>query len=462
MTDDKDSAETPKDGPAGPDQAMAPAGASADDAEESGLDLGDMEPFDGADPVADGDMEDFDARPGRASRRNPYVSAVVVVLSTLVMAWMWPDVRFFLRSRTPEDLGRVQDVFVDGEFTRNLDNRYVVIEGTPDVQHAAKVQTTEGASGYLRLRAAGGSMFAQVPREEERAADRFAGRFEGRIRRLDRTANWEWVQQFFDGERIQQTLDLDTEDLVRAIGEGRQQIQGLDEEGAPSAKISLQEGELLRVVVRTGEVRVQMGRSTWGSAAAARSALEALAVPFVRLDDEEAFAPKDDGDPRAKMRVPLYRTFLVRVPGSLEAANKLVANLNAGAGVEPDRPDPKIGAVALPHSSTYSVDPKTLAAQGDQLSFAYDDNVTSPGYDLVGGKLVERGLDEGRLSVRVADLSAVRVERQIQVDPSGYVVLVGQTPGQYAKWAGMFGLVGLVMVLNLVAIWVRARRRKKA
>src|SRR5690606_38044803 len=85
--------------------------------------------------------------------RSPIVSAAVIVVGLFLLVATWSDFRYFLRSvqSEPRDLGYVSDIYKDGQFTERLDNAWVILEGDPDVQHAARMQGREGWIGFMRL-----------------------------------------------------------------------------------------------------------------------------------------------------------------------------------------------------------------------------------------------------------------------------------------------------------------------
>ncbi|MFY0536641.1 hypothetical protein [Nannocystis pusilla] len=136
----------------------------------------------------------------------------MVALGGYLLYWMFGDVRYFLQGSEPQDLGDAA-AFVDKGLTDDLDDTYVVLRGTPDVQHAARLRLEPkgGGSGrtigYLRIIEGGGSLFAAIPRTTEAAPQQFEGVFEGRIRRLADSPNFAAIQQHFDGERIVEERD---------------------------------------------------------------------------------------------------------------------------------------------------------------------------------------------------------------------------------------------------------------
>jgi hypothetical protein len=417
------------------------------DAAEDALDLEDMDrglddalsgmSKDIPDAAAEQDLLHQASHRGFRSKRSPVLAVIVIAAGFYLLITMWSDFRYWLRSDQARDLGQVTDIYRDGAFLEDLDNEYVVLRGTPDVQHAARMKAEKGVSGYLRIREAGGSLFASVPREDERPADRFTGQFQGRIRHLGSMWNYAYVEEFFNNEQIVQTLDVDATVLHQAI---RDQSPSVKVDGG-EREISLGENDLLRLVVKQPEATVQLGKKTWPKKADAKEAVAALGYPFVALDRGGS----------------QFHTFLVRIPaGEGDAAQ---SKLNAEQEIPEDSADPKIGAMVLPRHATYVVPPEQLGVGGeDQLVFEYGQNTTSPGYVIESGELVERKLTDGRMGVRLADLQAVRVERQIWVDPDGYVVVVEETPSDKRMAGLLFLLVCGLVAVNLASLAITARR----
>lgn len=422
------------------------------EASEDAIDLSDMKdgidgaiaglPRDAPDPLEEAALLSEVESRGRRPRRSPALASLVALAGIYLLTTMWSDFRYWLRSEDDlRDLGSVSEIYREGVFVEDFDNQYVRITGTPDVQHAARMTTEKGVSGYVRIREAGGSLFASVPHEESRPHDRFTGTFEGRMRELGSMWNYDVVQQFFDTEQILQTVDVNPSELARAM---KEQSVTLDVEGE-DRKIDLTEDDFIRLVVKQPEATVQLGKGTWKRVGDAETAVAELGYPFT-LDERDSVH---------------FHSFLVRIPEDERDAAQ--ARLNEGHEVPADNPDPKIGAMILPRTATYVVAPDQIGVAGeDQLVFEYGENTTSPGFRVDGGKLVERGLDDGKLGVDIADVIATRIERQIRVNPNGYVVVVEETPK--TKWlsAVLFLVVSALVAINLVALGVWIRRLRAA
>lgn len=418
------------------------------DAQEEALSLDDLDQemdaaLDGMAPADAGPSEDeLAAVPSTLKKlggnRSPILSVVVTLLGVFLLWSMWADFRYWVNSDdAPRDLASTRDIFVEGSFTEDFDNQYVVLEGTPDVQHAARMRTEGGYTGYLRIVEAEGALFAAIPREDQRAPDQFDARFQGRMRRLSELSNGKWVQQFFDAEEMMQIVEVDAESFVDALaGEGSITVPTIDGES-----LKLTADDRIRLVVESPDAMVQLGKRTWRTLDDARAAVEALGLPFVQHPGKHGH----------------YHAFMIRADRS--ELETLAAKLNEGHEIPTDNSDPKLGAMVLPRSSTFVVSPDVVGPAGEgRIGFEYGDNKASPGYDLKDGQLVPRVVDGGKLAVEASRLSAVRVERPIRVDPEGYVIAVGEHPSGQRLEGLLFLIVLGLMAVNVTSL-VATRRR---
>jgi len=390
-------------------------------------------------------------------RRNPWLAAVVMVLGAVVMWSMWADFRFWMR-RAPEDLGDANALFEDGAFKENYDNRWVRLRGTPDVQHAARIEVKDKAFGYVRLQEGRGSLYAMVPREDQRRDDQFEGVFEGRMRRLDRSRHFEEAKAFFDGERITSTVDLAMKPTLEAIGDGGlgQGSTVQTEDGDP---VRLDDDDLVTIVVKDAETtKFQLGISTWPTDDVADAAVAALGRPWTRVAGPTGASGEER--PGAKLKRTLYRTYVVAVPP--DKARDLARQLDRAAGVEPGGADPKVGSASLPQTYTYVTSPAGLRMEDGKLAFDHAGNTTEPPYEATksaeGGSVAPRSLVDGALVLAPGEITAMRLDQQIRLDPHGYVVIVEETPDEHRKWAVLFLIVAVVVGINGAALGIRLRR----
>ena len=377
--------------------------------------------------------------------RSPIISVAVVIVGLFLLAATWSDFRYFLRSAqsAPRDLGDVSEIYVEGEFTERFDNEWVVLEGDPDVQHAARMQGREGWIGFMRLIEAEASMFVAIPRATQNANNEFPGRFEGRMRRINEVAQFEKLQTFFNAEEIVDIFNIAPAAIGDAIASGGGEVALLE-----GGSASLSAKDQLRVVVGQPTAMVQLGRTTWPKREAADEAIRALGLPWAFVDKRST--------------VWVYAV-QVGADASVERYQELTRALNGGEDLA--SADPKVGGLALPRRATYLVDFGDLQVEGAELSFTYGENTAGTGWKADGSdglSLREVELVDGRLRVPLAAVEAYRLERSLRVDPKGYLLMVDQRPFDVWPSAVMFGAVLGVVMLNGWALLATLRRRREA
>lgn len=409
--------------------------AEGGDPEEDALDMSDLDAMGVEGVVASLRSDDpgDDPVPPTRPRRSPIISVLVVAFGAYLLVTMFGDFRYWLRSSEPVELGHAATLLQDGRTLDAYDNQYVALEGTPDVQHATRLTTKERFIGYLRVTEGGGRLFAAVPRpKDEPATNNFEGRYVGRLRRLGDDRAYAWLAEFYANEQLTRPVDLDPKGLPAALGTGQLPT-------ADGGTVSVEPDEQLRLVFEGPDARVQLGRSSFSDAAAAEQAVAALGHPYVQLEPTATF----------------YR-FVARIPTDARASAQ--RTLNAGLGSVEDTTDPKVGALVLDLPANFGAPAAAISLEGDELTFPYGDNATSPGYEVQGGRLVERSQTE-RLSLPVERLSSARLERVIEVDPDGFVVAVGESPD--TVWMmGVLWLLALVITgANVASLLLWWRRR---
>jgi hypothetical protein len=381
--------------------------------------------------------------------RSPIISVAVIIVGLFLLNATWSDFRYFLRSMQsqPRELGHVDDIYVDGKFTEKFDDEWVILEGNPDVQHAARMPGRDGWIGFMRLVEGDASMFVAIPRETEDATNEFPGRFEGRMRRLDDTPQWEKLQTFFNAEQIVDIVNLAPASVLAALQSGGGSVELVE-----GGSTDLAATDKLRLVVAQPVALAQLGRTTWPTRPEAEQAIAALGRPWVFVEKRDT-----------------AWVFAVEVGAnaSVDVYQELTRALNGGRDLAD--PDPKVGGLVLPRRTTYLVDygdlrieTGDLQVDGPALSFTYGDNSAETGWRREGDKLVAIELLDGRLAVPSAAIEAMRVERALVADPNGYLLLVDHVPFDAWPSALMFGAVLGVVLLNGWALATTLRRRRTA
>lgn len=422
-------------------EASQPDGAREnDDFEDDDLDdLDDLDAL-GIDGVV-GQMTGEEPAARKKRSRPVWVSAIVMLACLYPLISMWGDFRYWLRSSDPEPLGDSAALFQPGAAAPDLANRYVSIEGTPDVQWATVLTKKSGAKvTYLRVLEGGGRLFAAVPRPEGDAGKtpEYPSGFTGRVTRMGDAGAFDWIARLFAQEGVTQLYDVSGQAVADAVSAGSASLSMTSQDGR---SVVADPTDKIRLVARPEDARVLLGVESFPSAKAAEQAVAALGYPYAVL-----------GRGRTDLR-----RYVVRVPESgRDDARKALLGAVEGAV---DENDPKEGVSVFPLSATYTAAAGELSLEGTNLVFPYGDNTTAAGYRVEDGKLLELTLEDGRMRIPIAGVHAARVEKPVFVDPDGYLVEVGVGPGSQFKWGILWLLVLGLAITNGFVLYSSLRRR---
>jgi len=385
-------------------------------------------------------FEEISAAPvGPRRRRSPLIDLVVSLFGVYLLVSMFGDFRYWARSSQPVELGHASELVARG-LDEVPDQAFVVLRGTPDVQHAARLKQGERAVSYQRIIEGGGALFVAMERKSDQPHNQYEGVFAGRIRRLSGVRMLPWIRAFFDAEGIVQTVELGLESLLSglpAAGGGGFTAIGVDGE-----RYSLEAADPISVTVEHPDAQLQLGRSSFSSLAAAEAAVAALGVPYYKPTEQSSAA--------------FYKLF-ARIP----AAEREAAQRRLSAELAPaSRPDASVGVALLPMRSTYVVAAEDLDRDGERVRIAVGGGAASLGYELAGERLVPRELVDGRLSVDAAAIRGVQLSRPVRVDERGFLIVVGEAPESQRLAAAMWFGVLAVVLWNLASLgwWWRRRR----
>lgn len=418
------------------------ASPSGSDHEEDALDLADLDEHgvDGLvarlqnDPIPGDPIPPARARRGRST----FLSIIISVVGLYLLVDLFPQFRYWLSSRTPDDIGDVGELVQAGKLPDDLHNRYVTLRGTPDVRNAIRMEMKDQYVGYLRITEAGGGLFAAVPRaKDERMRDTFEGTFTGRMRRMQKDPAFDWLAEYVANHPITRTIDATPEALWAAVAQTTGAMTLTTVEG----DVALENGDRLAIVVQSPDARVQIGTHSVRKLEDAEARVAALGHPYARID----------GPSKAS-----FHSFVVRLPESERAA--ALAKLQEGLDDPSQGTDPKRGAAVLPGMSTLSVKPDEIALSGDELVVPAT-LAGTPIYDVEDGKLVAREPVDGHVRVPRAWVQDVRLERTISVDPNGYVIAVGDDPSKHWTNGLVWLVVATIVGLNIASLAMRWRRR---
>lgn len=382
-----------------------------------------------------------DEPPAPRRNRPAWVTAVVLAACLYPLVSMWDDFRYWLRSSEPEPLGDALELFEPGQPPPDLSNRYVTIEGTPDVQWATVLTKKSGAKvSYLRILEGGGRLFAAVPRSDggDGSTPQYPSTFTGRVTRFGDAGAHGWIAQLYADEAVSQPYDVAGASLVDAVTAGDASLALQTEDGQ---RLVAQPDDRVLITTGSGDARVLLGVESFPSEKAAEAAVAALGYPYISL---------------GKGRTDLLR-YVVRIPEAKREAAKQA--LLAAVEGEIDPNDPKEGVTVYPLSATYTSTAGDLSVEGEALVVPYRDNTTPPGYVEKDGALVEDALADGRMRIPVSAVLSARVEKPVYVDPDGFLIEVGVDPSAELKWALLWMLVLGVAITNGVVLYGSLRRR---
>jgi hypothetical protein len=414
--------------------------------EDDGIDLDALDEEGGMEAVLAKYRADA-AKEARRSKRPAWVSALVGVLGASLCVAMWADFRYWLNFERAE-LGQAEGL--DAVALDAHDNEFVHIQGTPDVRHIVPVPLMDGRRLSLtRLQGGDDQLFVLGSSPVSEGGGSFIDEFEGRLRKASDLESFDALRQVYAMEGVSRVADLSLEALEDALANPGGVVQGT--KGEP---LSLQSEDRLVLVARPETVMLHLGRKSWKTPAAAKTAVESLGVPYMPLADTKSV----HDDPEAVLpNTRAFYKYLVALPP--ERVAQAESSLNDGLDLG-DENDPAVGALVLPQIATYTASFGDLQRGDSTLSFDFADNAASPGANVEGGKLVLRELTEGRLNLPWSELSAVRIERPVELGPEASVLMSGRSPKEKTPIGVSFVVVFAIVLVNLGGVVVALRRKE--
>jgi hypothetical protein len=392
------------------------------------------ENVDGVAEIAGVDGDDaLESSRTKRRRRSPLVSVIVIVLGTYLLITMSADARYWTRGETPRQLGDAATFVESGGLAQEHSDEYVVVEGTPDVRTAARYKIGERRVQLLRITEGGGSLFAAVPRAEGARSDEYAGRYEGRMRRLSSSSMLPWIQQFYADLRITESLEISPQGFADGLAAGQvQTTKGVQLRLTPKTRVSLS--------VKIPDVRLQLGRNSFRRRADARAAIEALGVPF--------YEPEEQGNAK-------FYQFWARIPQAARADAR--ARLSEGLG-EVGVAKASEGVAILPGSATFWVAVADLRVEDGAFVFPERDGMPKSLFELAGERLVPIKSD-GQIRLSIADaVRSAAIDRPVTVDPHGYIINVGERPADHPIAPLLWFVALIVVMLNVVSVALHLRK----
>ena len=443
------------------DDDDAPLDGDAEDEDEK-FDLEDLDEL-GVDGVV-AQLSGDEASGAGPARRPGWVSAIVLIASLGLLVWLWPDFRFWTLSSDPVQIGAAQDWVDGGKVPDGWVNAYVELNGTPNVKWAMLRGTGDGEQrSFFDIVEAPGQLFVLTPQVSgEHETRKYKGHWTGRLLRLgDDEMAMTRMAHLYAQENVTRAIDV----APQALADARA-AEGLTFATENEGTIELAPEDAIRFVVQEDNKRVLLGGLSFRNGEEAEAAVAELGYPYFRLPDlmppEDPRAalsktPGGEAEPPKKRRPDTYR-FVVKIPvGGADAAREQLA---AKMIREPDPADHRTGVSVFKRQATYLAPAGSVTIAGQDVLFPYGENATAPGYVVKDGKLVERPLDNGRMRIPLSALAEVRLEKPIVVDPDGYLLVDGYTPGDaYVGGIGFLGVLAVALVNAGLLLFGLMRRR---
>jgi hypothetical protein len=173
--------------------------------------------------------------PRRRRRRHPLIALAVIGLSIYLMWFVREDLVFFLRPRTPVDVGDASEALKQG---RLQPNRFVTLAGSPDRKHALLVEARFGGfESLFRLLQTDNRVFVQQHRESRGSDESLTGSYTGQLRRWKSLPYHRALESYFQRTMtIAHDLDLAGLAAAKAAGGQARDLSGAAVRLAPDSQ----------------------------------------------------------------------------------------------------------------------------------------------------------------------------------------------------------------------------------
>lgn len=436
---------------------------SASQSGEEALDLSDLDEKGVGGIVAEYEGG-FDGR--RGSRRSGITSLLVAALTVPLLISMYPDFRYAWQPSEPTNLGTAAEFVTEHGVPSGYYERHVTLEGTPDVRTIAVARGPEETVRFIRLMESDGQLMAVVraPRNEDPTGQvaTYPGHFSGRMTRLgslgrrsiipwSSAQQFRWLSDFYELEHVTQTVDSSIDHLLTALDVPGEPWVIETEQGPVT--LDRHEG-LVHLSVVEGDTLISLGGDSFGPNAA-KAAMNALGVPYT-FESEADYGRPATGDEAFKPARPRHR-IIARLDPDM-SIDRVRAQLETFRQDDGRSEDIRAGVHVMPRSTTFVVAPNEITRSGDVLQIARAP--IKPRYQVEGRALVP--MDEGahRLAeVPTDEVLEVRVEKPVQLDPNGYVIIDGERPGDRRHFGLMWVVIAAIAIVNVVmaGLWLRTQ-----
>jgi hypothetical protein len=365
----------------------------------------------------------------RRRRRHPLIALAVIALSLYLMWFVREDLVFFLRPRTPVDLGDASEALKQG---RLQPNRYVTLAGSPDRKHALLVEARFGGfESLFRLLQTDNRVFVQQHRESRGSDESLTGGYTGQLLRFKSLPYHRALEVYFQRTMtIAHDLDLAGLAAARAAGGKARDQSGAPLQLAPDSQFWIN-------VAYPDEWLLQAKKRSYPTQQeAANKLLSGVEEPFV-VDEEGSQG---------------FWRFVIKAPP--EKVQALMARYS----------NPDLHANLVRHQVSYQARFDQLSVEGKTLVINAADPTAPPQYAVGKGPDGKPVLTASRPTparVPAEAILFISTSSPLKIPADAFVLLTGKRPSASWYYAVLYLLLLGFIVMNAATLIQRLRERKQ-
>lgn len=359
-------------------------------------------------------------------RRHPLISILVIGFSLYLMYFIRSDLMFFFHSRTPTDVGQVQDALKQGLLTPNA---FVKITGAPDRKHALLLKgRLSGYDNFFRLKRSNNRVFVQKHRARRISDKEITAVHSGQVVPFASLPYRKGLTDYLT-KSMNIAHDLDFAQVKAAMAQRAETASAIDRDGA---RVELTADSLLWInVAYPGEWVVQFSKRAYESEQKPAAILTALGLPFAR--DSEG----------SKM---FWRYVVL---ASAEQSRLLMERFK----------DRKLRIGVVRRQVSYSARWDQLTVKDKTLMINALDPSFPARYALQEDKLVATRPKE--VPVEAGAILYITTSRPFSVPNDAVVILTDRAPGDNWYYALLFFVLISFMVINSVILYRRFGQKRE-
>ena len=222
----------------------------------------------------------------RSRPRSPLIGLLVIAIGLLLIAKIWPDVRYSLSGSVPQELGDARALGLDA--ARELpaaDNTWVAVHGLPDFRNGLLFEP-KGDSyrrAFYRMMGTGSRLWVRA--EQTSTRHELSDRLVGRLRHFDELPYAGQVRDYY-AKKVKTTRLLDGPSLRAALAGGMPSGPLVDQGGEP---VKLEPDTKLTFVINDpSALQITLAKDKFAVEEDARHEAERLGVPVTFLRETRA------------------------------------------------------------------------------------------------------------------------------------------------------------------------------